>query len=213
VPRDAIVSPLGGYDSAETPEVQYPAANVVSASYSFPKAFIAIVQLLYAAFTLFRSSGGQITEYGYAAFGLTVTPYALMSLINLIGGLVTPSYPAGAALYLISSSVMGEAKVWDSIFDGVIGTLYEIATPDVVGTELVSGSFSSGSCPRREATQIQSNASTLRFTPQEQSPHLWSPIISMQVVRYDRNDPQTPCVLIPSCPGFELLRCIRQILH
>jgi hypothetical protein len=112
VPRDAIVTPLGGFDSTKTLEVQYPAANAVSASYSFPKTFIAVVQLLYAAFTLGRASGGQITEYGYAAFGLTVTPYPLMSLVNLAGGLVTPSYPA---LYLISSSVMEEAKIRGSI--------------------------------------------------------------------------------------------------
>jgi hypothetical protein len=35
----------------------------------------------------------QVQQYGYAAFGLTVVPYALMSIINLLGNLMLPGYP------------------------------------------------------------------------------------------------------------------------
>jgi hypothetical protein len=49
--------------------------TVLSSSYSFVRATIAIVQILYAATTLYKATNGpQIAQYGYAAFGLTVTP-------------------------------------------------------------------------------------------------------------------------------------------
>ena len=200
VPRDAVISPLGGLDSKRTLEAQYPAANTVSASHSFLKASIAVLQLLYAAFTLGRSFNGQIMEYGYASFGLTVTPYALMSLINLIGGLVTPTYPA---LYLIHSSVMEEAKMRGSMFDGLVGILHEIATPNVAGTELISGTFSSVCSSRVEANHDPSITATLRFTPQAELPRLWSPGICLSVKLHNSSDPEAPSVFIPSCPCFE----------
>jgi hypothetical protein len=45
-----------------------------------------------------------------------------MSLINLAGNLLTPDYQA---LYLVSSSVMDEAKLRGANFDGVVGRLVE----------------------------------------------------------------------------------------
>ncbi|KAF2666198.1 hypothetical protein BT63DRAFT_481990 [Microthyrium microscopicum] len=50
----------------------------VSASYSFTKAAIAIVQTVYASITLYRARGNQVQVFGYAAFGLTVIPYHMV---------------------------------------------------------------------------------------------------------------------------------------
>lgn len=102
------------------PLKETPSPPIIGASYSVPKAVIAIAQLVYAIVTLYQSRGNQINTFGYSAFGLTVIPYALMSLVNLIGSLVTPDYPA---LYLVASDVMDEAIRRGACFDGVVGRL------------------------------------------------------------------------------------------
>jgi len=60
----------------------------ISSTYSLAKAFIAIFQTIYAAISLYRAKGEQVELYGYAAFGLTVVPYLLMTILNLIAQLV-----------------------------------------------------------------------------------------------------------------------------
>ena len=93
----------------------------LSAGYSFSKALVAIFQTIYASATLYRARGDQISRYGYAAFGLTVAPYLVMSLINLISNLLTPEYPA---LYMVKNDVMIEAsRRLGSKFEGVVGTV------------------------------------------------------------------------------------------
>lgn len=46
----------------------------ISMSYSLSKGVISVFQTVYASFTLYQTRGDQIARYGYAAFGLTVTP-------------------------------------------------------------------------------------------------------------------------------------------
>ncbi|OJJ42170.1 hypothetical protein ASPZODRAFT_137444 [Penicilliopsis zonata CBS 506.65] len=89
-------------------------------SYDLAAAVIAIVQIFYACYTLYRSRGFQITTYGYAAFGFTVLPYLLMSLVNLLGTLATPSY---AKLSLVQTEIMDEAIARGGRFTDVVGTL------------------------------------------------------------------------------------------
>lgn len=113
VPPDAVVLPNVEKDCDES-------ADAVSANYSLPKALVAIIQLLFAISTLFEASGAQIDHYGYAAYALTVTPYAVMSLVNLLGTALTPTYPA---LYIVQSDIMEEAKRRGADFDGVVGRL------------------------------------------------------------------------------------------
>lgn len=84
-----------------------------------------MAQLAFAVSTLYRSRGDQTTQYGYAAFGLTVTQYAMMSLLNLLGNLFCPQYPA---LYLVRSQAMTEAEQipnGHALFEGIVGTLSE----------------------------------------------------------------------------------------
>jgi hypothetical protein len=76
-------------------------------SQSLAKAVIAVFQTLYASFTLYETRGDQIKRYGYAAFGLTVTPYLVMSIINLVGNFLTPTFPS---VYLVRDSVMQDLE-------------------------------------------------------------------------------------------------------
>ena len=90
--------------------------------------FIAVGQLLFAIATLYRSRGNQIVRYGYAAFGLTVTPYAVMSFVNLLGNLFCHQHPA---LYLVESKDSREARSMpETVIDGCIGELIEDSGDD-----------------------------------------------------------------------------------
>ena len=82
---------------------------------------MAVFQTLYASATLYRARGDQIEQYGYAAFGLTVAPYLVMSIVNLVSTILTPSY---ATTFLVESEIMKEAARRDGArFNGVVGTL------------------------------------------------------------------------------------------
>jgi hypothetical protein len=77
----------------------------VSSSYNVPQVIISVVQLIFALVTLYRTRGDQLNKYGYSAFGLTVLPYFIMSLFNLVGNIVTPTY---SNLYLVHSRELEE---------------------------------------------------------------------------------------------------------
>jgi hypothetical protein len=91
IPRTAIVRPYGtrasqpSDDSKQTPQEEDRQPEVhLSASYSLVRPLIAIVQTIYAGVTLYRTRGDQLDRFGFAAFGLTVTPYLVMSIINFV---------------------------------------------------------------------------------------------------------------------------------
>ncbi|KAF6818871.1 nacht domain protein [Colletotrichum musicola] len=69
-----------------------PLPKEICCSYNFFQIAASLVQLVFAVMTLYRTRGNQIERYGYAAFGLTVVPYAWMSVINLLGNLLSPQY-------------------------------------------------------------------------------------------------------------------------
>jgi hypothetical protein len=76
---------------SETPE---PLALELACNYSLFKVFAAICQTVYGAIELFNSRGRQLDTYGYAAYALTVVPYILMSLVNLLATICQPQYPS-----------------------------------------------------------------------------------------------------------------------
>lgn len=97
------------------------AAVEISSSYSLEKALVAIFQALYASATLYESRGDQIECYGYAAFGLTVAPYLVMSIINLAGNMLTPKYPS---VFMVNFEIMQKtARRDDAQFNGMVGVL------------------------------------------------------------------------------------------
>ncbi|KAH7064458.1 hypothetical protein BKA63DRAFT_173792 [Paraphoma chrysanthemicola] len=94
----------------------------ISATYNTVKALIALAQSAYALATLYRARGDQIGQFGYAAFGLTVAPYAVMSIMNLVGNLCRPEYPS---LYMVESSTMDEARSRGGLFEGAVARVQE----------------------------------------------------------------------------------------
>ena len=108
----------------------------ISSSYSFPKIIASIVQLVVAIITLYRTRGTQLDQYGYAAFGLSVIQYAIMSFINLLGNLISPDYPT---LYMLRSEVMEEAERRGGRFIGAVGMLMT-ELPDGTQGERLTGS-------------------------------------------------------------------------
>ena len=83
--------------------------------------------------TLYESRVHQIDQFAYAAFGLTVAPYAIMSLVNLVVGLFCPDFEE---LYLLKSSILEEARSRpDAQFGEVAGDLVEYEDGSVVAPE------------------------------------------------------------------------------
>ncbi|KIW26192.1 uncharacterized protein PV07_09306 [Cladophialophora immunda] len=138
VPSDALVeSSVQSTDDSGDFDMNRFKTEPIAVSYSLPKALIAVAQTAYASTTLYRSRGDQIRRYGYAAFGLTVVPYLVMSVINLLSTLITPEY---SAFYLVGSDIMKEAQARGGCFPSVVGQLVgEEVTVD--GTFIFSGSF------------------------------------------------------------------------
>lgn len=123
----------------EDPDLEYS----INSSYSVPKAAIAIFQTIYASFTLYQTRGDQLRRYGYAAFGLTVAPYVLMSILNLVCTLVTPDYDH---VYMVESPLMQEARRAHGTFVGTVGSLEKrnaaLGAPNAYAESVSSGASS-----------------------------------------------------------------------
>src|SRR5208282_5232667 len=109
----------------------------LSKSHNVMKSLIAIIQLMFACITLYRTRGDQLDRFGYAAFGLTVTQYAVMSLVNLIANISTPDY---SSLYMVRTEIMDEAERHKGLFVGAVAAVYRDRTvaslPDAAKPEL-----------------------------------------------------------------------------
>ena len=83
-------------------------------------AVVAIAQVIFSSITIYRARGDQIEKYGYAAYGLSAYPYALMSLANLIKLAVCGRYPF---LYVLRTATLVEAEKNGGVFEGAVGNL------------------------------------------------------------------------------------------
>ena len=127
--EDGIELRIPRSQDEDPPNPDIPPAVELSSNYNLPRGLIAIFQTLYASATLYQTRGDQIKRYGYAAFGLTVAPYLVMSIINLLGTMLTPDYPC---VYLVRSEIMDEASRREGAkFEGMVATL--ISEPVTVG--------------------------------------------------------------------------------
>ena len=80
-----------------------------------------MIQVIAAALTLYQIRGNQLPRFGYATFGLTVTPYRIMPFMNALADLLIPLYPT---CYLVRSKEMDEAEGRTNCFiEGVAGSL------------------------------------------------------------------------------------------
>ncbi|EEA20222.1 hypothetical protein TMatcc_000206 [Talaromyces marneffei ATCC 18224] len=95
-------------------------SRILQTSYSLASGVISIVQIFSACSALYQSKGHQIDAYGYAAFGFTVTPYLVMSFVNLLANCFTPTFPN---LYLVHTEMMDEAISRGGEFTDIVGKL------------------------------------------------------------------------------------------
>jgi hypothetical protein len=90
-----------------------------------PKAF-------HTSITLCQTKGNQITKYGYAAFDLTVAPFVVMSIINLIENLL-PLSTSTMPSWLHNN---GRARKRDGFhIEGVVGKLKEASESDLTSLD------------------------------------------------------------------------------
>ncbi|KAI5786861.1 hypothetical protein FPQ18DRAFT_74871 [Pyronema domesticum] len=94
----------------------------ISASYSIVKSFVALFQLYAIIDFLIKEKSNDRINISYASYQLTVIPYGLMSLLNILCGFLTPAYPA---VYMVRNTVMDEAIKRGGVFDGIVGVLIE----------------------------------------------------------------------------------------
>ncbi|KAK4235331.1 hypothetical protein C8A03DRAFT_17919 [Achaetomium macrosporum] len=117
------VHPEAKVSWAETPAGMQDAAGgspSISSNYNWIQSLVGLFQAGSAALTLYKSRGDQIQRYGYAAFGLTVVPYLVMTIVNLVAQIASADY---SNVYMVSSPEMEEARRHGGVFDGVVGHL------------------------------------------------------------------------------------------
>jgi hypothetical protein len=96
----------------------------VGRSQSWLKMLTSITQLVLSSITLYHTRGPQVDRYGYAAFGLSVFPYALMSLVNLFVLGIIGEY---ACLFVLRTAISEEAKKCGGRISGELGTPLDVS--------------------------------------------------------------------------------------
>lgn len=94
----------------------------LASAHDFPRILFSVIQTVSGASALYRARGSQIERYGYAAFGLTVLPFIVISLVNFLGSLLTSEYET---IFLVHSSLMDEMINRGGISDGVVGSVHD----------------------------------------------------------------------------------------
>ncbi|KAI4153794.1 MAG: hypothetical protein LQ341_000488 [Variospora aurantia] len=92
----------------------------LASTHDVPRILFSLIQTVSGGYSLYKARGSQIERYGFAAYGLTVLPYMMVSVINLIGSLLTSEYEA---IYMVHSPIMDEMKSRGGLCDGVVGTI------------------------------------------------------------------------------------------
>ncbi|KAK1752806.1 hypothetical protein QBC47DRAFT_416421 [Echria macrotheca] len=105
--------------------------TTISYNYNVAKILISIVQTIYAVKTAYETRGNQLELYGFAAFGLTVVPYAAMSIVNLVANLFCPSFPT---MYMVRQNGVSNYK--DRGFDGFVATIKSPPTSKAGSSEV-----------------------------------------------------------------------------
>lgn len=109
--------------------------------HDFPRILFSLTQTMSGAYALYKAQGSQIERYGYAAFGLTVIPYIVISIINFIGSLLSSEYET---IFLVHSSIVDEMIARGGFLDGTVGSVYG-AVEDQTHTSLLDTEVSIGS--------------------------------------------------------------------
>ena len=142
IPKDMKVYPRTPYSNNAIPRLfsnETRLGTHLASAHDFPRIVFSIIQTVSGAYALYKARGSQIERYGFAAFGLTVLPYIVISIINFLGALVTSEYET---IFVVHSSFMDEMINRGGIVDGAVGTIHAPAedegqTPLLHGEERV----------------------------------------------------------------------------
>jgi len=175
-----------------------PASHVprLSSTNNLAKGLIAISQTLYASATLYRAKGDQIKQYGFAAFGLTVSPYLIMSIVNLISTLLTPDYPTA---YLVRSDAMVEASKREGAkFEGVVGSIRSQRTTSKSSGEIRFVDAADG----RMSLELGPGIASARKIPSATLPTRF--VMDHIRLPWSRDMIERPALMISSCSEFDV---------
>ncbi|TFY57309.1 hypothetical protein EVJ58_g7098 [Rhodofomes roseus] len=132
---------------------------------------LSIFQIVFAIFTLYFTPSDQIPRWGYAAYGLSVFPYALMSVMNLLCAAFVGGYASG---HILRTPILEESlkragqtshagNVTTVTYDGLIGTVRRRPSEKPVCDDTDIGVRGSGSYV----------AVKMRMTERNGEKHLW----------------------------------------
>ncbi|KZT07027.1 uncharacterized protein LAESUDRAFT_743071 [Laetiporus sulphureus 93-53] len=107
---------------------------VIPRSQSLLKMVASLIQIVSASITLYLSSGNQLARWGYAAYGLTVFPYALMSFMKMIYARLVGDYNCG---HVLRTPILEEAERREGGFPVSIRDLKAFAHSGYVPAELL----------------------------------------------------------------------------
>lgn len=142
--REAYDNSLSWHESLQRrfrPQEKHRGNYNISSSYGISKGLIAIFQTIYASITIYRTRGDQLQRYGYAAFGLTVAPYLVMSIVNLVSNIFRPDYDT---IYLLDSEILEEASHREGArFEGMVGSI-AVDDPEPGDEEFSDATFQIG---------------------------------------------------------------------
>jgi len=134
VPPTALIKPVPPLPASTS------ATTDIAQSRDFVKVLVALFQVIYSSWTLYEVRGNQIELFGFFSFSLTVAPYAVMSVINLMGSLLVPVYPT---VFLVRSEVMNEAESRvNGEFGGVVGSLQPLKVNSLTTGQVTDDSAS-----------------------------------------------------------------------
>lgn len=115
------VTHSASYPPGNTSRLRNSVETRIASAHNVPRVIFSIGQTISGGYALYKARGPQIERYGFAAFGLTVIPYILISVVNFFGALFTSEYET---IFLVHSSIMDEMIKRGGRSDGVVGTIH-----------------------------------------------------------------------------------------
>ena len=127
VPPNVEIHPRHEYQTIEGDRIsamgtdQVVGRTRIASTHDIPRIWFSLIQTVSAGYSLYRARGSQINRYGFAAFGLTVIPYMIVSVVNFLGSFLSAEYET---MYIVHSATMDEMIRRGGMVDGVVGTLH-----------------------------------------------------------------------------------------
>ncbi|PCH34990.1 hypothetical protein WOLCODRAFT_106805 [Wolfiporia cocos MD-104 SS10] len=141
------------------------------------KILASVVQIGAAIYTLYRTRDLQTIRWGYASYGLSVFPYALMSLMNAVCTGIVGEYHCG---HVLRTPILDEAERRGATVDGAVGRVRKRLVK--LGKETQSGytsvnvwlnrPFPSGGWPMLTVDAGHRGCKTFMANPNEHGPRV-----------------------------------------